>query len=343
MTLIRLTLVRLTLIAMTAIATGCSFSASYSAHASTGTGQSFVEVPTAPPALRPAVATRPPRPNDNSVWVSGHWSWNGSWVWVDGHWQVASRGRIWQPPVCVPDGNQYRYYPGYFRPETFRPRHAYRNPESSVPVSVTTPETRAANRVVVRRPPPRRAAQASNSGNGGSANNDSSGGGSNAEASNQNETRPTSTVRPAVVRQGTTKVTPAAGSTNASNTNTTQGSGSTGSTPRVSTAGGSNVAKPGTAVPTSTVRPGVARQGTTSVTPRITCATEPRGRRGQRFEVKGSGFGPGARVAIGTVSAKVVRVEERRLEAELPRGAVTGEVTVKFNGQTARCGQIRIQ
>ncbi len=46
------------------------------------------EVVTRPPAPPPRVEERPAPPYSNSVWVSGHWDWNGQeYVWIPGYWE----------------------------------------------------------------------------------------------------------------------------------------------------------------------------------------------------------------------------------------------------------------
>ncbi len=46
------------------------------------------EVVTRPPAPPPRVEERPAPPYENSVWVPGHWDWNGQeYVWIPGYWR----------------------------------------------------------------------------------------------------------------------------------------------------------------------------------------------------------------------------------------------------------------
>lgn len=62
-----------------------------------------------PPAAK-LVVEKPKPPVHNTVWISGHWSWNGNkyvwvsgrwekqrtgYVWVDGHWKHTPRGWVW--------------------------------------------------------------------------------------------------------------------------------------------------------------------------------------------------------------------------------------------------------
>ena len=46
------------------------------------------EVVTQPQAPPPRVEERPAPPYSTSVWVPGHWDWNGQeYVWTPGHWE----------------------------------------------------------------------------------------------------------------------------------------------------------------------------------------------------------------------------------------------------------------
>ncbi len=87
-----------------------------------------VRVTQAPPPVR---ADRPatPQPTSDAVWVEGHWAWTGSqWEWVPGAWKEPRPGHVWEPPVCVADGDDYDYWPGYFHPEEESPEPSYREP-----------------------------------------------------------------------------------------------------------------------------------------------------------------------------------------------------------------------
>ncbi len=45
-------------------------------------------VATQPPPPPPRVEERPAPPYSTSVWVPGHWDWNGQeYVWTPGHWE----------------------------------------------------------------------------------------------------------------------------------------------------------------------------------------------------------------------------------------------------------------
>jgi hypothetical protein len=46
------------------------------------------EVVTQPAQPPPRVEERPAPPYSTSVWVSGHWDWNGrEYIWTPGHWE----------------------------------------------------------------------------------------------------------------------------------------------------------------------------------------------------------------------------------------------------------------
>ncbi|MBO6934360.1 MAG: hypothetical protein JJ863_05280 [Deltaproteobacteria bacterium] len=121
------------------------------------TTPTYVTVADAPPPLKPAVQTRPAA--SGSVWIEGHWSWNGGWVWADGHWDTPPQpGYVWEPPVCVAvaDGG-YQFHRGYWRPQNQEPPAIYRT-DGTIRVHVRPADEPArANRVVVtaREPAPR--------------------------------------------------------------------------------------------------------------------------------------------------------------------------------------------
>lgn len=98
------------------------------------------QVVTEPPPPLDAETEEPGQPPENgSVWVSGHWEWEGSWTWKPGRWAKPRENHVWEPPVCVAMDGTYEYYPGYFRPAEDEPPPAYRAPgqiQLHVPVGV---------------------------------------------------------------------------------------------------------------------------------------------------------------------------------------------------------------
>jgi hypothetical protein len=61
-----------------------------------GLGDSIVRVQIAPPA--PQVEVIPTAPSPQHVWISGHWTWNGSrYVWQSGRWDALRVGYVWSP------------------------------------------------------------------------------------------------------------------------------------------------------------------------------------------------------------------------------------------------------
>jgi len=44
----------------------------------------MVSPESSPPALLQEEV--PTSPGSGTVWVRGHWKWEGQWVWVKGHW-----------------------------------------------------------------------------------------------------------------------------------------------------------------------------------------------------------------------------------------------------------------
>ena len=50
------------------------------------------------PPDRKRVVVKPARPKHSTVWVSGHWRWNGNaYVWKEGHWLKARKNQKWVP------------------------------------------------------------------------------------------------------------------------------------------------------------------------------------------------------------------------------------------------------
>lgn len=57
-----------------------------------------VYVRISPPAPKKVVVVKTKKPHRNSVWVAGHWHWNGrKYVWRKGHWKNNPKGQIWVP------------------------------------------------------------------------------------------------------------------------------------------------------------------------------------------------------------------------------------------------------
>lgn len=107
----------------------------------TADADAYIEPPhvvaqSAPPAPPVQVEVRPAQPSAQSVWVSGHYSWEGGrWVWIPGLWSTPRAGYVWQEPVAVQAQGGVRYHPGYWRPSQAEPPPVYRQP-SAVAVTV---------------------------------------------------------------------------------------------------------------------------------------------------------------------------------------------------------------
>lgn len=96
-------------------------------------------VEAAPPPLEDDTADPGQPPELGSVWVSGHWEWEGRWTWKPGRWAKPREGHVWEPPVCVARDGVYYYHPGFFRPADDDPPPEYRAPgqiQLHVPVGV---------------------------------------------------------------------------------------------------------------------------------------------------------------------------------------------------------------
>lgn len=113
---------------------------------------SYVVATQPPPPLREDTAPGT-QPTSASVWVEGHWSWNGRWEWTPGEWKEPRPDHVWEPPVCVVEDGRYEYFPGYFRPRTELPPPVYREPghvQLHVPAPSVRPNTELPDRIVVR-------------------------------------------------------------------------------------------------------------------------------------------------------------------------------------------------
>jgi hypothetical protein len=76
--------------------------------------ESEVYIPAEPPPAQ--VETPPPQPIPGSVWVPGHWRWDGvRYVWMTGHWDVRPRGATWVPGHWRRAPRGWVWMPGHWR------------------------------------------------------------------------------------------------------------------------------------------------------------------------------------------------------------------------------------
>lgn len=68
-----------------------------------------------PPALR--AETRPARPSQVHVWVSGHWTWTrNAYRWEKGYWiKPPHRRAVWVPAQWKKQRGGWIYVKGYWR------------------------------------------------------------------------------------------------------------------------------------------------------------------------------------------------------------------------------------
>lgn len=78
-------------------------------------GGYVVQNPPPTPTSQP-YETVPPRPSNNSVWLAGHYAFNGSsYDWVPGRWEIPPAGATrWMPPAWQPQGTGYVYVRGHW-------------------------------------------------------------------------------------------------------------------------------------------------------------------------------------------------------------------------------------
>ena len=75
---------------------------------------STLVVQSSPPPMMTEVV--PVAPSVHHEWVGGHWTWNGArWVWVPGDFLMRRLGFVWQRPLWMQHGPNWRYVPGYWR------------------------------------------------------------------------------------------------------------------------------------------------------------------------------------------------------------------------------------
>jgi hypothetical protein len=56
-----------------------------------------------------------PAPDDNSLWVAGHWEWrDGQFVWRPGYWADGQQGMVWNPADYYYTPSGYIYNTGYW-------------------------------------------------------------------------------------------------------------------------------------------------------------------------------------------------------------------------------------
>lgn len=78
-------------------------------------GGYVVQNPPPTPTSQP-YETIPVRPSNNSVWIAGHYAYNGSgYDWVPGRWEIPPAGATrWIPPSWQPQGTGYVYVRGHW-------------------------------------------------------------------------------------------------------------------------------------------------------------------------------------------------------------------------------------
>lgn len=353
---------------MLGTASGCYYDCP-TATASYYQDPAYVTVQSAPPPVRPAVATRPPQPA-GALWVDGHYSWRGTWVWVDGHWETPRAGFVWTAPAVVQVQGGFRYHPGYWRPGRVQAAPVYRQP-GTVAVSVrpaatvvrqggsntvnvqggTTAAQGGANTVTVQggattvqgaQPGVRSTVRVQ----GGTRTTVSPGTATpTVRVQGGTSAAPPATVTPTVRVQGGTRTTapgavtprvqgPNAGTRTTGNTTVTVPTAGTTATVQGGTRGGN----PGTA----TVNVGGTRGGNAGAVA-LTCRVNTqRAPRGGTITLTGTGFGRGATVRIGGNIAVTSRGRGGQLHAQVPRNSAGGMVSIQDGGRRSNCGQLQV-
>ncbi len=118
-----------------------TYSGTVSATAGAPAAQGVVVYQAPPPAQATiAVNARPPAPYPNSVWVDGHWEWNGNqYVWMNGYWVQGRVNHVYIQPRWERRGNGYVYVTGSWRPASGRSRVVVQRPRTNVVVQPAAP------------------------------------------------------------------------------------------------------------------------------------------------------------------------------------------------------------
>ena len=96
-----------------------------------------VAVYSAPPPAPATVIVRPAQPYASSVWVEGHYEWNGNqYVWYDGHYVESRPGYTFVQPAWQRQGSRYVYVQGGWG-QGGRVVHRYQTPVRTVTVQPT--------------------------------------------------------------------------------------------------------------------------------------------------------------------------------------------------------------
>jgi hypothetical protein len=74
----------------------------------------IIYAPKKPPVAK--VVKVGPTPYKHSVWVSGHWIWNGhSYIWVNGFWTKPRPGKVWIEGHWIKKPCGWIYVDGHWR------------------------------------------------------------------------------------------------------------------------------------------------------------------------------------------------------------------------------------
>ena len=100
-----------------------ALAATFAATSSVDAARRVVVVKTRPPKVR--IEVRTTAPSANHVWVSGHWSWNGSsYVWSGGSWTLRPTPRAtWVPGHWTSRRAGWVWVPGHWAGRVWVPAH----------------------------------------------------------------------------------------------------------------------------------------------------------------------------------------------------------------------------
>lgn len=53
------------------------------------------------------------RPDEERVWIPGHWVWEGKWTWQSGHWEKKPANRaLWNPGFWSKSAQGWKWVEG---------------------------------------------------------------------------------------------------------------------------------------------------------------------------------------------------------------------------------------
>lgn len=75
--------------------------------------KTLIYVKTAPPKAKVIVVKKC---SPNSIWIKGHWKWNGNrYIWLNGHCTKKRKGHLWIPGHWKKTPRGWKWIPGHWK------------------------------------------------------------------------------------------------------------------------------------------------------------------------------------------------------------------------------------